>query len=501
MIPFDTIKDLFFEIEIAPRSESLKKKNKKFIKLPEFLKRSVESMEVALVAEERGGAGATMTINFKERVMVAPQEQEALVKSGIVSGKSGYWLDLKFAEENSEEKYTLFTNSDLNKTYRQKRKESLESYKSTNKNLKDWQLDEIAEELEILDKELNYSKNNYILSPGNTIRLSWGYKGKLQSWQTAEYTVIMVKHNDSGSVPTTSVQCVDFTIAYLDYVTPFSGFSCTKEEIAAYLNKQNKIETESRSYKNKPATRYEVLQAICDMNNIDLYIGDLSLKEELQTKIEDELAVKNQQLIAEQINEGFQAKIAARINKKFEDKKKTLLPYVLGMLLEFGPTVAQQIVDKTFDPNNMSSMTQCPLPSTLEELIVKRNNLVQEINNSFEDVLNLTKALNITDIVIKAIQIGLILYQTFPYPATGIPPSLPPLTSGQIALINISIIVLQTLLAAADVAVDVLTVTLGEYGYFLALMLDYLNQLDTLLQFYFNSDDIVIIMWTYTNLW
>jgi len=282
MIPFDTIKDLFFEIEIAPRSESLKKKNKKFIKLPEFLKRSVESMEVALVAEERGGAGATMTINFKERVMVAPQEQEALVKSGIVSGKSGYWLDLKFAEENSEEKYTLFTNSDLNKTYRQKRKESLESYKSTNKNLKDWQLDEIAEELEILDKELNYSKNNYILSPGNTIRLSWGYKGKLQSWQTAEYTVIMVKHNDSGSVPTTSVQCVDFTIAYLDYVTPFSGFSCTKEEIAAYLNKQNKIETESRSYKNKPATRYEVLQAICDMNNIDLYIGDLSLKEELQ---------------------------------------------------------------------------------------------------------------------------------------------------------------------------------------------------------------------------
>ena len=208
-----------------------------------------------------------------------------------------------------------------------------------------------------------------------------------------------------------------------------------------------------------------------------------ALKEELQTKIEDELAVKNQQLIAEQINEGFQAKIAARINKKFEDKKKTLLPYVLGMLLEFGPTVAQQIVDKTFDPNKMSSMTQCPLPSTLQELIVKRNNLVQEINNSFEDILNLTKTLNITDIVIKAIQIGLILYQTFPYPATGIPPSLPPLTSGQIALINISIIVLQTLLAAADVAVDVLTVTLGEYGYFLALMLDYLNQLDTLLQF------------------
>lgn len=208
-----------------------------------------------------------------------------------------------------------------------------------------------------------------------------------------------------------------------------------------------------------------------------------ALKEELQTKVDAELTAKSQQLLAEQINEGFQAKLASRINQKLENNKKILLPYVLDMMIKFGPTIAQQIVDKTFDPNNLPSNTTCPLPETLLDLINKRNNLVQQLNNSYEDILTLTKALNITDVIIKAIQIGLILYQTYPYPATGIPPNFPPLTAGQIALINISITVLQTLLAAADVNVDVLTVSLGTYGYFLALLLDYLSKLDTLIQF------------------
>ena len=53
-----------------------------------------------------------------------------------------------------------------------------------------------------------------------------------------------------------------------------------------------------------------------------------------------------------------------------------------------------------------------------------------ELNNIQKLINILTKSLNITNIAINVLQIGVQLAKTIPYPATGVPPALPPLTSG-----------------------------------------------------------------------
>jgi hypothetical protein len=239
----------------------------------------------------------------------------------------------------------------------------------------------------------------------------------------------------------------------------------------------NRIQESSRSEKNNE------IEILYEIPRITLRPGP-DMKEVLQNKVKTDLAVVGKGITDKQIKEDFQTKIANNINNKLDNTKQILLPYVINILMEFGPTVAQQVIDKNMDPNSLSSITTCPLPSTLEELIIKRNNLVQQLNNSYESITRATKALNISEKVVKAIQVGLTLYQLNPYPTTGVPPlGLPPLTAGQIVVINISVAILQTLLSASKVNIDVLTISLGEYGYFLALLLDYLNQIDTLLQF------------------
>jgi len=239
----------------------------------------------------------------------------------------------------------------------------------------------------------------------------------------------------------------------------------------------NGVQESSKSEKNNE------IEISYEIPRVTLQPGP-DMKEVLQNKVKTDLAIAGKGIIDKQIKEDFQTKIANNINDKLENTKQILLPYIINILIEFGPTVAQQVINNNMDPNSLSSLTTCPLPSTLEELIKKRNNLVQQLNNSYNNIIRVTKVLNISEIVIKAIQIGLTLYQLNPYPTTGVPTlGLPPLTAGQIVVINISVAILQALLSASEINIDVLTISLSEYGYFLALMLDYLNQIDTLLQF------------------
>jgi hypothetical protein len=172
-------------------------------------------------------------------------------------------------------------------------------------------------------------------------------------------------------------------------------------------------------------------------------------------------------------------KILANINTKKGDLKTILIPTVIKLLAPFGPLALQAILKK-LPISKILSLCRCPKKSIILSLIKKRNNLAKSINNIYSIVKSLSTLLTTINAAVSIIQLGVLAIEILPYPATGIPPVLPPLTSGIIQTIGTAKDILKDLLKIAKVNINLLSMTLGAFGIVLGVILRLLSILDAL---------------------
>ena len=221
-----------------------------------------------------------------------------------------------------------------------------------------------------------------------------------------------------------------------------------------------------------------------EKTNISIYeIPRISLTplpdptEELTNQTNQNLDKQDTDIVSKQIKTSFISKIVTLLSNKKETIKTTLIPFIVNLLLEFGTTAAQDVLNR-----NKPQFKTCPSSANIDKIIKKRNKLVKQINNLYNSVTTLTKTLQITETQAQALNIGINAIYLIPLPAGGIQLlGIPSLTVGQIELIGDLTDVLKSQLKKSNVGIDALTITLASFGVLLGTIIQMLNQLDTLL--------------------
>lgn len=163
-------------------------------------------------------------------------------------------------------------------------------------------------------------------------------------------------------------------------------------------------------------------------------------------------------------------KFAALLYSKKNTITKTLIPFIIKLLLKFGTNVAQDVINK-----KIPKLEACPSSAQINEIIAKRNKLVKQLNNLYTSITLVGKFLNVTNIVITALQIGYAFFLLNPTPlAPGTP-------LGVIELSDEAKKKIEKALNIAQITVTILTLTAAIIGALLAMIINYLNQLDALL--------------------
>jgi hypothetical protein len=199
--------------------------------------------------------------------------------------------------------------------------------------------------------------------------------------------------------------------------------------------------------------------------------------QQLISQVNQDLNKQENDLTKLQLPIPTEARLANIFNNKKETIKNLLIPFVIGLILEFGTTAAQDIINK-----QLPQSFDCPSSAKIQELIKKRNNLVKQLNNLYSSITVLTKTLQISGVLATALNAGIKIITSLPYPAIGIPVAgLPPLTSGVIEITGTAKDKLIQTLNKAGVVISILTITLGTIGALLGTIIQILNQLDGLL--------------------
>jgi hypothetical protein len=162
-----------------------------------------------------------------------------------------------------------------------------------------------------------------------------------------------------------------------------------------------------------------------------------------------------------------EGKIANIINRQKEDLKRTLIPFVLKLLIPFGMSAVQALL-AGLPMTDIQKLINCPTQSEIQKLLNKRNKLVKQINKLYKVVTTLTKALKIANIALIAIEVGLLAVAFIPPPIPGAVP--------------VAVDTISKLLEKAGVIVSGLTIAAAAFGIFLGIILNILNKLDVLLQ-------------------
>ena len=209
-------------------------------------------------------------------------------------------------------------------------------------------------------------------------------------------------------------------------------------------------------------------------------------------KVNQEVLTEETALIKQQGNSELspQEKLANMANNKKEEIKKTLIPFIIKLLAPFGAVALQAVISK-IPLDKILNQVLCPNQAKILELINKRNKLVKQINNIYNTLTTLSKVLTGINIAITSIQAGILVLETLPYPATGVPPlGLPPLTSGIIETTGTGKDKLKEALKKANVVISIVTLSLAAFGAVLGIVLRLLNSLDALIQQCAQEQDI-----------
>jgi hypothetical protein len=207
---------------------------------------------------------------------------------------------------------------------------------------------------------------------------------------------------------------------------------------------------------------------IIDVSRISLAPLPIFGKPEINKVITDVTSAEVK-ITAKQLNlfMPFEARLVNLLNKKKEQLKRTLIPFILKIILPFGTSALQGLLNK-LPQAEINKLVNCPSKAEIQRLIAKRNKLVRQINNILTTIKVLTVALVGANVVIKALQVGLLSIAFIPPPIPGAVP--------------IAVDKLSLLLKKAGVVVNSLTIAAATFGAFLAVILDYLSKFDILMQ-------------------
>jgi hypothetical protein len=210
-------------------------------------------------------------------------------------------------------------------------------------------------------------------------------------------------------------------------------------------------------------------------------------------------------------NVPFEVRLLNFFNSKKDEIQLRLIPFIVKQLTPFGSSAVQFIVNSPdlfkqgVTPQEtepilieLKEYVNCPNGPTLLQLINKRNSTAKQINNLYQTVKIINKTTNITNTVLAAVQAGIIVIRTLPYPAPGIPPftfpaGLPPLTTGIIELTGAGADTLQDRLNISRLVLSDLNITAASFGTLLGSSLNLLNILDILIQQCSENQDIPFI--------
>lgn len=255
-----------------------------------------------------------------------------------------------------------------------------------------------------------------------------------------------------------------------------------------------------------------------DINSIELTAFDISritLTEEPditniatsqinQTLNTQDLDVTKKLLSA---NLSFEIKLTNIFNSKKLEIQSKLIPFIVKQLTPFGSTAAQFIASNATlfkqgtTPQEVAPILtelkeyiNCPNNATLLQLINKRNSTAKQINNLYQNIKVINKTTDTSNTVLNAIQTGITVVRSIPYPATGIPPlGLPPLTTGTIETIGAAADLLQDRLNTGKLILSDLNITAASFGTLLGSSLNLLNILDILIQQCSENQDLPFV--------
>ncbi len=191
--------------------------------------------------------------------------------------------------------------------------------------------------------------------------------------------------------------------------------------------------------------------------NIDKFQKDLQIK--VQEVENLEIEVNNfRKLTAE-------TKFAIVLNKAKESIKRTLFPFILGLLAEFGIKYLQAVLDRI--PG--AKPDTCPSPEKIKEIIRKRDQLVRQLNRFYKMISRASTILGLANTIIIGIKVGIIASKFIP------------LRFVPGAFVT-AITKIEKRLEIAGIAVSILSVAAAIIGIVLAQIIELLNALDLSIQ-------------------
>ena len=170
--------------------------------------------------------------------------------------------------------------------------------------------------------------------------------------------------------------------------------------------------------------------------------------------------------------------MASFFAKQKENLKAVMLPFILGIIASFGPSIVNSILT---NKKNALDDTVCPNPEKIKRAIRMRNKLVRDLNKSYKIIRTVSKILNVTNALLIGLRIGLSLLQTLTtIPTTPFTPfGLKAFYSG---LVEKGFKISEKTLEKAGIAVTILSILAGTIGVVLGAIIDLLNKLDFMLQ-------------------
>jgi hypothetical protein len=133
--------------------------------------------------------------------------------------------------------------------------------------------------------------------------------------------------------------------------------------------------------------------------------------------------------------------------------------------------------------DQLIGLVNCPSSAKIQSVLKQRNLLVNQINGMYKTTTTLTTILGITTTVITVVKTAIQLAKANPYPATGVPPVLPPLTSGIQTTIASFVAELENQIKVKNKTLTTITLSVGSFAIFLGIILKFLDMLDIILQY------------------
>jgi hypothetical protein len=114
----------------------------------------------------------------------------------------------------------------------------------------------------------------------------------------------------------------------------------------------------------------------------------------------------------------FDFRIQKTLNVSIDDLKAIAIPLVLGLIATYGVSEVQKLVEQAKSSpqlvfEEIKDIISCPPKDEIDKIIATKNKLVKKLSQTLNTIEKTTKALGISQDIINAAQIALLLLRVF----------------------------------------------------------------------------------------